>query len=132
MHHRRRPARPYFRSRHPLRMKYSAKPANSTKSEITLADRVEEVRLLCRELSTAVSNVEKWMNAGYNVSRAFQDKKTRSEIINAISALETQDKLEELKEVPEVQVKSDEQQSVDYEELIQALKKLLNTIVSGK
>lgn len=122
--HRRRPARARNYSRHPLR---SAEPAKPTKSSITLADRMEEVRLLCRELSTAVSNVEKWMNAGYNVSRAFQDKKTLHELITAISALETHDKLEELKEVPEV--KTDEHDDV---ELIQAIRALINRLASGK
>lgn len=85
----------YRRPQHGRRPTAKAGP-----SEITITDRVEEVRLLCREISSAVSNVEKWMNALYNLSRAVQDKKAFSELLSALSSLETDDKLEELNDVP--------------------------------
>lgn len=70
------------------------------------------------------------MNAVYNVSRAVQDKSAFSELVSAISALETQDKQEELKEVPTI--KTDEQQSSAHDDFMQAFNTLLKRIASGK
>lgn len=61
-----------------------------------LAERIEDVRILTREISMAVSNVEKWMNAIYNISFAMRDHRLRDEMITAISKLELQDRQEEL------------------------------------
>lgn len=107
MHPRRGPRRRHsYRSRQSLHPRRRFAPVRETQPEstdtINIADRVEEVRILCREISSAMSNVEKWMNAIYNISRAVRDKHTLGELISAISALETQDNKEELKEVPTV------------------------------
>jgi hypothetical protein len=79
-------------------------PVRSTKRRerdtISLSDRIEEVHILFREISSAVSQVEKWMNAFYNISQAVRDKHTLNDLISAISAIETQDKQEELEDVP--------------------------------
>lgn len=121
----------YSRRRMPIRR--NVMPVRETKrqrSTIKISDRVEEVQLLCREISSAVSNVEKWMNAVYNVSRAFRDKSAFKEMIAAISSLETGDDLAELKELPSAD--QDEDQKSDHEAIMQTVNALLEKIASGK
>jgi len=135
MHARRGPRRRHsYRSRQSLHPRRGLTPVHKTKSEKTntvkLSDRVEEVRILCREISSAMSNVEKWMNAIYNISQAVRDKNTLSELISAISALETQDKQEELKEAPTIH--SDNTKTSDDNQARDALIELLQKLTSGK
>lgn len=94
-----------YRSRRSLHSRRRMTPIRNTQPEtsnIKLSDRVEEIRILASEISTAVANVEKWMNAIYNITKAVRDQKALQEIITAISAIENQDKQEELKEIPSV------------------------------
>lgn len=92
-----------YRSRRSLHSRRRMIPIRNTKpetSDIKLSDRVEEVRILASEISSAVANVEKWMNAIYNITKAVRDQKALQDIITAISTIENQDKQEELKEIP--------------------------------
>lgn len=83
------------------RRRYRRRPAAVQKREanINFADRVEEVRILCREMASTLGNVEKWMNAVFNLSAAIRDKGALKELIKTLSTMDLQDKQEELKEV---------------------------------
>lgn len=133
MHPRRGPGRPRRHcSRGVLQSRRTVTPVRATKSEqrnAKLSDRVEEVRILCREISSAVSNLEKWMSAVYNISRATRDRKTLDDLISAISKIETRDKQEELKELPTVT--ADNNNPPDFDTIMKNVDTLLEKL-TGK
>ncbi|WP_054950222.1 hypothetical protein [Numidum massiliense] len=86
------------RQRHTRRVTAPRSDTRANRSKISVADRIEEVHILCREISSAVANVETWMNAVFNVTRAIRDKKALKDIVAAISSLEMHDNQDELNE----------------------------------
>lgn len=69
------------------------------KANISVADRVEEIRILCKEISAVLSKVETWVSALLNVSAAVREKSVLKDLVGAVSALDLYDKREELKDV---------------------------------
>lgn len=100
--------RKHYGRKHPVRFRPlpprlpARRRASATEGghRANLSERVEDVRILCRELSFRIAALERWLNALYNVSQAVRDKRVLRDIVTALSLLEIHDQPEELNAVP--------------------------------